>query len=105
MIDWINRNRDGHIITIEDPIEYYHEHKNCIMTQREVGNDVTSFADAIRGALRQDPDVILVGEMRDLRRLRRRLVPLRPGTWCLPRCTPPVLRAPSTVSWMPSRRT
>jgi len=54
------------IITIEDPIEYYHEHNKCIVTQREVGNDVTSFADAIRGALRQDPDVILVGEMRDL---------------------------------------
>jgi len=66
MINWINENRDGHIITIEDPIEYYHEHKNCIVTQREVGNDVTSFADAIRGALRQDPDVIQVGEMRDL---------------------------------------
>lgn len=66
MVDWINRNLDGHIITIEDPVEYYHEHKNCIITQREVGTDVTSFADAIRGALRQDPDVILVGEMRDL---------------------------------------
>ena len=66
MVDWINVHRNGHIITIEDPIEYYHEHKNCIVTQREVGNDVTSFADAIRGALRQDPDVILVGEMRDL---------------------------------------
>lgn len=66
MINWINENEDGHIITIEDPIEYYHEHKNCIVTQREVGVDVPSFADAIRGALRQDPDVILVGEMRDL---------------------------------------
>lgn len=66
MINWINEHRDGHIITIEDPIEYYHEHKNCIVTQREVGIDVGSFADAIRGAMRQDPDVILVGEMRDL---------------------------------------
>jgi twitching motility protein PilT len=66
MVNWINCNLDGHIITIEDPIEYYHEHKNCIVTQREVGNDVTSFSSAIRGALRQDPDVILVGEMRDL---------------------------------------
>ena len=66
MVNWINENRDGHIITIEDPIEYYHEHKNCIVTQREVGIDVTSFSSAIRGALRQDPDVILVGEMRDL---------------------------------------
>jgi twitching motility protein PilT len=66
MINWINENTDGHIITIEDPIEYYHDHKRCIVTQREVGNDTPSFAEAIRGALRQDPDVILVGEMRDL---------------------------------------
>ena len=66
MVNWINENRDGHMITIEDPIEYYHEHKRCIVTQREVGIDVRSFSDAIRAALRQDPDVILVGEMRDL---------------------------------------
>ncbi len=66
MINWINEEKDGHIITIEDPIEYYHEHKNCLVTQREVGIDVSSFSDAIRGALRQDPDIILVGEMRDL---------------------------------------
>ncbi len=66
MVDWINRNREGHIVTIEDPIEYYHPHKNCILTQRELGYDVDNFADAIRAALRQDPDVILVGEMRDL---------------------------------------
>lgn len=66
MINWINENRKDHIITIEEPIEYYHSHKNCVITQREVGDDVPSFADALRGALRQDPDVILVGEMRDL---------------------------------------
>lgn len=66
MINWINEHHRGHIITIEDPIEYFHDHKKCIVTQREVGLDVGSFADAIRGALRQDPDVILVGEMRDL---------------------------------------
>ena len=66
MINWINENHDGHIITIEDPIEYFHDHKKCIVTQREVGDDVASFSSAIRGALRQDPDVILVGEMRDL---------------------------------------
>ena len=66
MVNWINENHDGHIITIEDPIEYYHDHKKCVVTQREVGTDVNSFAYAIRGALRQDPDVILVGEMRDL---------------------------------------
>lgn len=66
MINWLNETRQGHIITIEDPIEYYHDHKKSIVTQREVGSDTISFADAIRGALRQDPDVILVGEMRDL---------------------------------------
>lgn len=66
MIDWINENFDHHIITIEDPIEYYHNHKKSIITQREVGVDVPSFAEALRRALRQDPDVILVGEMRDL---------------------------------------
>src|SRR5271154_6202718 len=66
MVNYINENRDGHIITIEDPIEYYHPHKRCIVTQREVHSDVPSFAEAIRRALRQDPDIILVGEMRDL---------------------------------------
>ena len=66
MIDWINENRDVHIITIEDPIEYYHEHKKAIITQREVGTDVISFAEAMRRSLREDPDVILLGEMRDL---------------------------------------
>ena len=66
MIDVINQERSVHIITIEDPIEFYHESKRSIVTQREVGDDVPSFAEAIRRALRQDPDVILVGEMRDL---------------------------------------
>ena len=66
MVDWLNRNRDGHIVTIEDPIEYFHPHRNCLITQRELGHDVDNFGDAIRAALRQDPDVILVGEMRDL---------------------------------------
>lgn len=66
MIDWINENRRGHIITIESPIEYMFEHKNCIVTQREVGVDVESFSNAVVGAMRQDPDVIMVGEMRDL---------------------------------------
>ena len=66
MINYINENRDGHIITVEDPIEYYHNHKRCVVTQREVHSDVPSFSEAIRRALRQDPDIILVGEMRDL---------------------------------------
>jgi twitching motility protein PilT len=66
MIDYINKNLDRHIVTIEDPIEYYHKHKTSIINQREVGNDVPSFAEALRRVLRQDPDVILVGELRDL---------------------------------------
>ncbi|MEM9353598.1 MAG: type IV pilus twitching motility protein PilT [Planctomycetota bacterium] len=66
MIDYINSTIDHHIITIEDPIEFYHNHRKSTVNQREVGTDVTSFAEAIRRALRQDPDVILVGELRDL---------------------------------------
>jgi len=66
MIDKINRERHEHIVTIEDPIEFLHNHKSCIINQREVGSDTKGFADALRTALRQDPDVVLVGEMRDL---------------------------------------
>ncbi|MCA9216622.1 MAG: type IV pilus twitching motility protein PilT [Planctomycetales bacterium] len=66
MINYINETIDHHIITIEDPIEFYHYHKKSTVNQREVGNDVPTFAEAIRRALRQDPDVILVGELRDL---------------------------------------
>ncbi|MBA3062009.1 MAG: type IV pilus twitching motility protein PilT [Atribacteria sp.] len=66
LIDIINRERYEHIITIEDPIEFIHTHKNCIIDQREVGTHTNSFAGALRSALREDPDVILVGEMRDL---------------------------------------
>ena len=66
MIDYINTNWDHHIITVEDPIEFYHPHKKSIVTQRELGNDVPTFSEGLRRALRQDPDVILVGEMRDL---------------------------------------
>jgi twitching motility protein PilT len=66
MIDKINRERFEHILTIEDPIEFLHSHKNCIVNQREVNNDTHSFGDALRVALREDPDVVLIGEMRDL---------------------------------------
>jgi twitching motility protein PilT len=66
MIDYINSNRTAHIITIEDPIEYLHRDQQCIINQREIGVDTRSFAYALRSALRQDPDVILVGEMRDM---------------------------------------
>jgi len=66
MVDKINRERRGHIITVEDPIEFIHRHQKCIVNQREVGTDTKSFASALKYALREDPDVILVGEMRDL---------------------------------------
>ncbi len=66
MVDYINKNRRSHIITIEDPIEFVHSSKTCLISQREVGRDTHSFSDALRSSLREDPDVILVGEMRDL---------------------------------------
>jgi len=66
MLDKINSERSEHMITIEDPIEYIHQHKSCLVNQREVHSDTKSFADALRAALRQDPDVVLIGEMRDL---------------------------------------
>jgi len=66
MVEHMNRYRGDHIITIEDPIEFLHSHNRCMVNQREIGNDSTSFAKALRAALRQDPDIILVGEMRDL---------------------------------------
>jgi twitching motility protein PilT len=66
MIDKINTERHEHILTIEDPIEYIHQHKNCLVNQREVHSDTHSFANALRAALREDPDIVLIGEMRDL---------------------------------------
>ena len=66
MIDKINGERHGHILTIEDPIEYIHQHKNCLVNQREVLSDTGSFTSALRAALREDPDIVLIGEMRDL---------------------------------------
>lgn len=66
MVDWINTHRDCHIVTLEDPIEYVHQHKRSIVNQREIGIDTNSYANALRAVLRQDPDVILIGEMRDL---------------------------------------
>jgi twitching motility protein PilT len=80
MIDHINEVRHGHIITIEDPIEYIHDFKKCLMTQREVGTHAPSFADALRAAIREDPDVILVGEMRDLETISLALTAAETGT-------------------------
>ena len=65
MIDHLNRTREGHIVTIEDPIEVLHDDKKCIVNQREIGIDTESYADALRHVVRQDPDIILIGEMRD----------------------------------------
>jgi twitching motility protein PilT len=65
ILNYINMNHDGHILTIEDPVEFVHSHQKCIVNQREVGTDTKSFSNALRAALREDPDVILVGEMRD----------------------------------------
>jgi twitching motility protein PilT len=73
MIDKINRERKGHIITVEDPIEFIHKHQGCIVNQREVGSDTKSFHNALKYALREDPDVILVGEMRDLETIQAAL--------------------------------
>jgi len=79
LIDHINSTRAEHILTIEDPIEFLHEHKMCIVNQREVGFDTPSFSEALRAALRQDPDVILVGEMRDLETIATALTAAETG--------------------------
>lgn len=79
LVDYINDNKQDHIITIEDPIEYLHRHKKSIINQREVNEDTTSFADALRAALREDPDIILVGEMRDLDTIRAAITAAETG--------------------------
>ena len=79
MVDLINSEREEHILTIEDPIEFLHTHKKCIVNQREVGSDATDFAAALKSALREDPDVILVGEMRDLETISTALTAAETG--------------------------
>jgi twitching motility protein PilT len=79
MVDYANRNRKDHVITIEDPIEFVHESKGCLVNHREVGLHTKSFASALRGALREDPDIILVGEMRDLETIELALVAASTG--------------------------
>lgn len=83
MLNARNQNEEGHIITIEDPIEYYHEHKKCVITQREVGVDTESFSIAMKNALRQRPDVILVGEIRDRDVMEQALTTAETGHLCL----------------------
>src|SRR5438874_9534947 len=79
IIDEINRTRSDHILTIEDPIEFVHKHKRCVVNQREIGPDAISFGEALRAALRQDPDVILLGEMRDLETISTALTAAETG--------------------------
>lgn len=83
MLDYRNGREQGHIVTIEDPIEYYHEHKKCVVTQREVGTDTDSFATAMKNSLRQRPDVILVGEIRDREVMEQALTISETGHLCL----------------------
>jgi twitching motility protein PilT len=79
LIDEINRNRAAHILTIEDPIEFLHRHRRCLVNQREIGTDARGFAEALRAALREDPDVILLGEMRDLETISTALTAAETG--------------------------
>jgi len=79
LIDMINSKRYDHIITVEDPIEFIHSHKNCLVSQREIGSHTETFADALRNALREDPDVILLGEMRDLETISMALTAAETG--------------------------
>jgi twitching motility protein PilT len=95
LIDIINRTRPLHVVTVEDPIEFIHSHKRCIVSQREVGEDTASFAEALRRALRQDPDVILVGEMRDLETISTALTAAETGHLVL--ATLHTQDAPSTI--------
>ncbi len=82
MIDKINNERNEHIVTIEDPIEYLHHHKGCVVNQREVGADTMSFKNALKYILRQDPDVVLIGEMRDLETIEAALTVAETGHLC-----------------------
>jgi twitching motility protein PilT len=96
MVDHMNNNREDHIITIEDPIEFIHEHKKCNINQREVGPHTMSFAAALRSALREDPDIILVGEMRDLETIAQALTAAETGHLVL--STLHTNNAPQTIS-------
>jgi twitching motility protein PilT len=95
MVDEVNREKAHHILTVEDPIEFVHRHKRCVVTQREIGTDAPTFADALRAGLRQDPDVILLGEMRDLETIATALTAAETGHLVL--ATLHTQSAPSTI--------
>ena len=97
MINKINMERAEHIITIEDPIEYTHRSKRSVIVQREVHYDTYSFSAALRSALREDPDVVLIGEMRDLETIASAITIAKPATWYLRHCTPTPRPRVSTV--------
>jgi twitching motility protein PilT len=104
MVNYINENDYGHILTVEDPIEFVHESKKCLINQREVGPHTLSFSNALRSALREDPDVILVGEMRDLETIRLALTAAETGHLVFGTLHTSVRRPrPSTVSSTSSR--
>ena len=96
MLDWINERKSKHIVTIEDPVEFVHQNKNAVMAQREVGRDTPSFHEALRYVLRQDPDVILIGEMRDEETVRTALTAAQTGHLVL--STLHTLDAPETIN-------
>jgi len=105
VLDRMNEERQLHIVTLEDPIEYLFEHKSSIVVQREVGIDTLSFASALRACLREDPDVILVGEMRDVSTIESALTAAETGHLGFATCTRRRPPRASTESWMCSRRT
>ena len=109
MVNHLNENEYGHVLTIEDPIEFVHETKKCLVNQREVGPHTLSFANALRSALREDPDAILVGEMRDLETIRLALTAAETGHLVFAhaahrRAPPRRSTASSTCSRPPKRR-
>ena len=104
MVNHLNENEYGHVLTVEDPIEFVHESKKCLVNQREVGPHTLSFSNALRSALREDPDIILVGEMRDLETIHLAMTAAETATWCSERCTPPRPPKPWTASSTCSRR-
>jgi len=105
MLDLINQARHEHMLTIEDPIEFIHSHKKCLVNQREVHSDTHSFANALRAALREDPDIVLIGEMRDLETIESALRIAETGHLTLRHCTPTLLLPPLTALLMSSLRT
>ena len=102
-IDFLNANFSHHILTIEDPVEFVHPHKKSIVNQREVHNDLPDFSEGLRRALREDPDVILVGEMRDLETISSAISAAETGHLVLAPCTPLVQRGPLTGLLTPSQ--